>query len=91
MSYKFLVLLFVGGVSLAGTAVIVLSFDPFLSAVYVKFLFFSLLFAFLWSLGTFVFYYFNKKENLEFEKAFKKGLLLSLILLAILILLRIKQ
>ncbi|OGN06224.1 MAG: hypothetical protein A3B86_03840 [Candidatus Yanofskybacteria bacterium RIFCSPHIGHO2_02_FULL_38_22b] len=88
---KVLVLVFVGIISLTGLVVIAFSFDPAQSNVYAKFLFYSLLFALLWSWGSIGFYYFGKKDELQFERAFKRGFLISTLLLVILTLLRIRQ
>ena len=87
---KVLTLIFIGGISLVGLVIIVLTFDPVQSADYIKFLFYSLLFALLWSLGTAGFFFLGKKDELQFEMAFKRGFLLSFILLVIFIWLRIK-
>ncbi|MDP3792168.1 MAG: hypothetical protein Q8Q89_00345 [bacterium] len=87
---KVLILIFIGGISLVGLVIIVLTFDPVQSAGYVKFLFYSLLFALFLSLGTAGFFYLDRKNELQFEIAFKRGFLLSLVILAIFIWLRIK-
>ena len=86
---KILTVVFVGLISFVGLVVVAFNFEPIQSADYIKFLFYSLLFALLWSLGTVVFYYFSKKDELQFEMAFKRGFLISSALLFILILLRL--
>ena len=88
---QILILVFVGIISLTSLVVVAFGFDPVQSDAYVKFLFYSLLFALLWSLTAGIFYFFGKKDEFQFEMAFKRGFLISLLLLVILTLLRIRQ
>lgn len=88
--WQILALIFVGAISFVGLVIIAFTFDPFESVDYIKFLFYSLLFAFFLSLSATIFFYLGKKDELQFEMSFKRGFLISLIILAIFIGLRIK-
>ena len=84
------IVIFVGIISLISLGIIIFNFDPFQAVGYVKFLFFASLFLTGWSGITVVVFYLSRSGQDLFERAFKKGFLLSVIILAIFLGLRLK-
>lgn len=64
-----------------GIGMIVFKFDPYKTGEAVKFLFFSSLFVFMWSLGTMVFFVLNIASGDRWADSFRRGLFLSVLFL----------
>jgi len=82
MSQK-LTMIFTAVVASVCLGVIVITFDPFQAAGYVKTLFYVSFFTIIWSGGTILFFYLRPGGDNRFESAFKIGFLLSLVILVI--------
>lgn len=80
---QILVIILGGIASIISLGIIVVNFDPFQAAGYIKFLFFTSVFATILSIGTVgLFYLINHGDN-HFEKSFRFGVLISVSILII--------
>ena len=84
-----LTMFFIGAIAFICIFIIITTFDPFQATEYIKVLFYASLAVMVWSGGTIVFLYLKPKKDNNFESAFKNGLLLSIIISAIFLGLRI--
>ncbi len=86
MRWHFIVIIAAVVSSLAGLSIIVLKFDPFLAGGLIKFLFLGTLFVAVWGVGTFAFLGLKK----GFSGAFRRGFLLGLILISVIVFNRLR-
>ena len=85
---QIVIIIITGLVSALSLGIIVINFDPFQAAGYIKLLFFLSLFAMIWGVSTIALFYFSK-SNKNLEKSFWRGFLISGSLLAIFLVTRL--
>jgi len=89
MKWYILTIFLVVGLSISGLLVISFSFDPYESADLIKYLFFASLFMAIWGLSTLALNKFETKTDwIDFYKTFKIGFIISVIIFAMIFLIR---
>ena len=81
---------FIAAIAFLSVGIITFNFDPFNSAQNIKILFYASLFTAIWSGGTILLVYLRKENENRFSGAFRLGLLLSVVILAIFLGLRFR-
>ena len=80
---QILVIILGGIASIISLGIIVVNFDPFQAAGYIKFLFFTSVFATILSIGTVGSFYLVNRGDDRFEKSCRFGFLISVSILII--------
>jgi len=85
MSKRLLILLCITILAGAGLVIIALRFDPYQSESGIIFLFLSSLFAFIWGLGSIMFFTLHLLSNNRWQDSFRRGLLLAIFVVTLIL------